>query len=101
MPDSGRNAKDSIVSTLREVIMHGWPDRRSDCPSALLTYRKYRDELIVGDGLILKGTRIVIPESLQPAVLRQLHYVHQRAEKCKLKAKGLCSGQTSTGTLMS
>ena len=32
--------------------------------------------------------RIVIPESPQPDVLKQLHYAHQGAEKCKLRAKG-------------
>ena len=42
----------------------------------------------LSDGLILKGTRIVIPESLQPDVLKQLHYAHQGSEKCKLMAKG-------------
>lgn len=46
------------------------------------------DELTVADGLILKGTRIIIPKSLQSAVLKQLHYADQGAEKCKLRAKG-------------
>ena len=40
------------------------------------------------DGLILKGTRIIIPTSLKPVVLQKLHYAHQGAEKCKLRAKG-------------
>ena len=38
--------------------------------------------------MILKGKRIIILESLQSAVLKQLHYAHQGAEKCKLRAKG-------------
>ena len=37
----------------------------------------------------LEGTRIAIPESLQPVVLKQLHYAHQGAEKCKLRAERL------------
>ena len=81
-------ARDSTLSTLREVIMRGWPDRRSDCPAALLAYWNYRDELTVADGMILKGTHIIFPESLQPAALNQLHCAHQGAEKCKLRAKG-------------
>ena len=81
-------AKDSTLANLREVIMRGWPYRRSDYPAALLAYWNYRDELTVADGMILKGTRIIIPESLKPAVLKQLHYAQQGAEKCKLRAKG-------------
>ena len=33
-------------------------------------------------------TRILIPKSLQADVLQQLHYARQRAEECKLGAKG-------------
>ena len=80
-----QTAKDS---TLREVTLCGWPDRRSDCPAALLACWNYRYVLTVADGLTLKGTRIIIPESLQPAVLKQLHYAHQGSPKCKLRAKG-------------
>ena len=82
-------AKDTTLSALRKVIMSGWPEKRSGCPAYLYAYWNYRDELTVADGLILKGTRIVIPESLQPDVLKQLHYAHQGAEKCNLRAKGV------------
>jgi len=81
-------ANDATLSALREIIMHGWPEKRSDCPAFLHAYWNYRDELTVANGLILKGTRIVIPKPLQPDVLQQLHYAHQGAEKCKLRAKG-------------
>lgn len=69
-------AKDPTLSALREVIMGGWPEKRSDCPLHLHAYWNYRDELTVADGLVLKGTRIVIPKPLQPDVLQQLHYAH-------------------------
>ena len=86
-------AKDPILNSLKSFISRGWPDKRSDCPSHLHGYRNYRDELTVANGLILKGTRIIIPKSLQPEVLEQLHYAHQGAEKCKLRAKVPYSGQ--------
>ena len=81
-------AKDIVLSSLRTRIMQGWPDKKAECPSHLHPYWNYRDELAVADGLVLKGTRIVVPKTLQPVVLEQLHYAHQGAEKCKLMAKG-------------
>ena len=81
-------AKDPNLTPLRSTISHGWPDKRSVCPPHLHGYWNYRDELTVYDGLILKGTRIVIPKSLQSEVLKQIHYAHQGFEKCKLRAKG-------------
>ena len=80
--------KDGVLLSLRAVITQGWPDTRSECPAHLHAYWNYRDELTVADGIILKGTRILIPKRLQSAVLQQLHYAHQGAEKCKLRAKG-------------
>ena len=80
--------KDTTLSVLSKIITEGWPERRAECPTYLHPYWNYRDELTVSNGLILKGSRIVIPKSLQPDVLQQLHYAHQGAEKCKLRAKG-------------
>ena len=81
-------AKDEVLLSLRAVITQGWPDTRSECPPHLHAYWNYRDELTVADGIILKGTRILVPKSLLADVLQQLHYAHQGAEKCKLRAKG-------------
>ena len=61
---------------------------RSDCPAHLHTFWNYGDELTVANGVILKGMCILIPKSLQADVLQQLHYTHQGAEKCKLRAMG-------------
>ena len=44
-------------------------------------------DLSVKDGLIMKGKRIVIPETLQQEVLEQLHTGHQGMVKCKERAR--------------
>ena len=67
-------AKDEALHSLRATITQGWPDKRADCPTHLHAYWNYSDQVTVSDGLILKGTRIIIPESLQSEVLKQLHY---------------------------
>jgi len=80
--------KEELLS-LRSTITQGWPDTRSDCPAHLHAFWNYRDELTIADGVILKGTRILIPKSLQVDILQQLNYAHLGVEKCKLRAKGL------------
>ena len=81
-------AKDTSLSALSAIIAKGWPEKRSECPAHLHPYWNYCEELTVSNGMILKGSRIIIPKSLQADVLQQLHYAHQGAEKCKLRAKG-------------
>ena len=70
-------AKNETLLSLHSIITHRWPDTRSDCLVHLHAFWNYHDELTVADGVILKGTRILIPKSLQPDVLQQLHYAHQ------------------------
>ena len=81
-------AKDETLPLLRSIITRGWPDTRSGCPVHLHAFWNYRDELTVADGVILKGTRILIPKSLQADVLQQLHYAHQGAEKIQAPCQG-------------
>ena len=52
-----------------------------------MPFWNFRDELSVGDGLVLKGQHIMLPKSLHAAALEQIHYAHQGAEKCMLRAK--------------
>ena len=80
--------KDEEIILLKKIIYEGWPHTRAECPPRLLPYWNYRDELSVADAVVLKGSRIVIPRSLQAEVLQQIHLAHQGAEKCKLRAKG-------------
>ena len=86
--------KDTTLSVLRKIIMHGWPEKRSNCPASLHAYWNY--QLTVANGLILKGMRIVIPESLQPDVLKQLQYAIKVLRNASSGQRDQYSGQTST-----
>ena len=80
-------AADPTLSAVVEAVTHGWPLQRSSCPSTLAPYWNYREELGVQEGLLLKGTRIVVPEAMKPRILNQLHAAHQGMEKTKLLAR--------------
>ena len=79
--------KDPELCMLRDTITEGWPELRHDCPSILQPYWNYRDELAVEDGLLLKGTKLIIPKQMQPEVLNQIHSGHLGIEKCCLRAR--------------
>ena len=81
-------ARDSELNAVAEAVLNGWPTQRSDCPSSILPYWNYRDELGLQDGLLLKGSRIVIPATLKTRILSQLHAAHQGMEKTKLLSRG-------------
>ena len=67
--------------------MQGWPKSIKQVPPELQPFWTFREELTVEDGLILKGTRIVIPTKQCKAILELLHEGHLGLNKCKLRAK--------------
>ena len=57
--------QDETLTTLKNMVLKGWPEKRDECPEMLKPYWTYRDELSVLDGLVLKGTRIIIPKIVE------------------------------------
>ena len=78
---------DHVLRTLSETIVTGWPDTIKELPTSIRSYWSFRDELSVEDGILLKGTRVIIPESMQSFILDRLHYGHLGIEKTRPRAK--------------
>ena len=79
--------KDEVLVALKNQIIKGWPDKRDECPMTLRDFWGYRDELSILDGLVLKGTRIIVPKSCHDEVLAKLHEGHFGIEHTKLRAR--------------
>ena len=79
--------EDDELVLLKYAITQGWPSTIKVVPSVLQSYWAFREELTIEDGIILKGTRIVIPAKKQEAVLKLNHERHLVLNKCKLHAK--------------
>ena len=70
-------ANDPILAIVHHMTMDGWPETRRAVPRIARAYWDQRDELTTDDGLLLKGTRIIIPASQREKTLNQLHVGHQ------------------------
>ena len=79
-------AKDELA-LLKHIITQGWPSIIKEVPRVLQSYCTFREELTIEDGIILKGTRIVIPAKKHEAVLKLMHEEHLGLNKCKLHVK--------------
>ena len=78
---------DDELAILKHTIMQGWPKTIKQVPPELQPYWTFREKLTIEDGLILKGTRIVILSKQSQAILKQIHKGHLGLNKCKLRAK--------------
>ena len=72
-----QETKDSETLTiLSDVVLQGWPDDKRDVPEEAKPYWPYHDEITVQDGLIYRGTRVIIPVSLQQEMRKKAHATH-------------------------
>ena len=78
---------DNDLLTLRDFVMNGWPNDRSLIPASIIPYWPYKEELGYYNGILLKCDRVIIPSSLVPDVLKDIHRGHLGIEKCRLRAR--------------
>ncbi|KAK3085724.1 hypothetical protein FSP39_007823 [Pinctada imbricata] len=84
-----RNATgaDATSQSLKRVIKRGWPNSKAELEAALHPYFPFREELIVQNGLIFKGERIVVPTSIRNDIIERIHDSHIGIQGCLRRAR--------------
>ncbi|KAG8185358.1 hypothetical protein JTE90_005485 [Oedothorax gibbosus] len=67
---------DEELSKLVETITVGWPTKIDDVHESLKKYWSFRDEFGYYDGVIFRGSRVLIPPPLRAATMRAIHLGH-------------------------
>ena len=57
--------EDPVLSTVYQLVQHGWPKERRRVPNVAKYYWDFRDELSTDEGLLLKGLSLIIPAALR------------------------------------
>ena len=79
--------EDGICSSVKEYCKQGWPKKRN-LETQVIPFWKARGNLSLDpNGLLLYGSRIVVPVSLQRETLRKIHNGHQGIQRCRQRAK--------------
>ena len=68
--------KDVVLSTVKNVIMMGWPEDREKIPSVVTPYYSFASGLTIQDGIVFKGERVVILASLRGEYRLEIHGAH-------------------------
>ena len=79
-------SEDKFLQQVKMYCKEGWPDRQrfEDKPKP---FWFVQNEFSVNNDLLLRGSRIVVPELLQQELLGQLHEGHQGIVKSQNRAK--------------
>ena len=78
---------DPELQAVLAMVKNGWPDTKVQVPIEARPYWTFRDEVATADGLLFKGTCLIVPKSLRPEMLRQIHKSHLGIVKCRQRAR--------------
>ena len=69
-------AEDPEMHTLACIVMKGWPHDKRDVPMCVQEYWPYRDEITTQNGIVYRGTRVIIPTQMRSQMLERAHASH-------------------------
>ena len=78
---------DETLKLLVKYIHEGWPPRRNEVAVLALPYFNFRNDLTFYDGLVLSGSRIVVPFKMRNHMKKLLHSGHLGIVKTKSLAR--------------
>ena len=78
---------DDVLQMLITVVQEGWPDDKILLPPQVMLYFHCRDEIVVNDGLVFKGSRVIVPESMRKEIKEALHTAHIGVESTLRRAR--------------
>jgi len=79
--------QDTVLHALSSTIRQGWPASKSSLPEIVHPYFDVRDELTVQDGLVFKGSQLIIPYSLRRRMMEMIHDTHIGIDGCIRRAR--------------
>ena len=75
--------RDTTLSRVVTLVKSGWPEEAPELTESYRPYWRRRQELSLLDGCLLWGMRVVVPPSLMPQLLKELHETHPGIVKMK------------------
>ena len=80
-----RQKNDVTLMKVRNFILNGWPSKVNN--PFLSAYFKFRADLHIINGMILKSNKILIPKEMKQEVLLKIHQGHLGISKCQRKGR--------------
>ena len=80
-------AHDEELSLLKHTVQNGWPQDIHPLLKEIQPYWTFCEELTIEDGILLKGTFIIVPHTLHPEMIQLLYTGHLGLEKYLNRAK--------------
>ena len=78
--------QDDVCKQIKVYCRDGWPARH-ELAGAICPHYPALTEITVANGLLLRGSRLIIPASMRLVILDKIHTGHQGITKCREQAQ--------------
>lgn len=78
--------QDDVCKQIKVYCRDGWPAKH-ELAGAICPYYPVLTEITVANGLLLRGSRLIIPASMRLEILDKIHTGHQGITKCRERAR--------------
>ena len=86
LKDIKLETESDAVSQKLTYIQNGWPEKY-EVNHLVRTYWEAKADITAENGILLYGTRLLIPSKMRLNVLDKIHESHQGIQKCRERAK--------------
>ena len=86
------------LNILKDMVSRERPENKRQINPRITQFWKFKDEISYFDGLLLKGEKVIVPRSMQKAIIEQIHKkTHLGINKCinRLKDVFFWSGMSA------
>ena len=81
-----RQREDPVCSKVMDYCLSGWPNK-TNLETSLVPFWHERKNITINNGILLHGSRIVVPSSLRSETLQRIHQGHQGIVRCRSRMK--------------
>lgn len=80
-------ANDKTLKDVMTFVHEGWPNNLKSLSEEVKHFHKIKDDILIEDGLLFFGTRLIVPNSLKNEMLSLIHESHLGVNKCLNRAR--------------
>ncbi|XP_055911365.1 uncharacterized protein K02A2.6-like [Eupeodes corollae] len=76
LQEATKNEKKKNLQNVLQYVNSEWPDTIQYVPNEIKNYWTFRESLSSNDGLLFKGSKVVVPDDMKKEMMHKVHQAH-------------------------